>query len=138
MVVRYTATASYTGSVSSRYATGYTVTADYTGEVAKTNCEIVTYTAIFGCTDVPYIPTAVPQENPSTDTPENAPQEGEEIIFQEPENVPQEAETASPGSTEESEDKDSTQPASNAALSVVGCMGGVVSLAVAGLWGADK
>ena len=54
VVVRYTATASYTGSVTSRYATGYTVTADYTGEVAKTNCEIVTYTAIFGCTDVPY------------------------------------------------------------------------------------
>ena len=51
-VLRYSATASYTGSASSRYATGYTVTANYTGEVAKTGCDVVTYTAIFGVTDV--------------------------------------------------------------------------------------
>ncbi len=49
-VTRYTATASYTGTSSSRYATGYTVTADYTGEVAKPDCDVVTYTAIFGST----------------------------------------------------------------------------------------
>lgn len=47
-VTRYTATADYTGTVTSRYATGYTVTASYTGEVSKPNCAIVTYTAIFG------------------------------------------------------------------------------------------
>ena len=47
-VTRYTATASYTGSSTSRYATGYTVTANYTGEVSKANCAVVTYTAIFG------------------------------------------------------------------------------------------
>ena len=47
-VTRYTATASYTGTTSSRYATGYTVSADYTGEVSKANCAVVTYTAIFG------------------------------------------------------------------------------------------
>lgn len=46
--VRYSATASYTGTSTTRYATGYTITADYTGEVAKTDCEIVTYTAVFG------------------------------------------------------------------------------------------
>ena len=34
-VTRYTATASYTGTTSSRYATGYTVSASYTGEVSK-------------------------------------------------------------------------------------------------------
>ncbi len=69
-VVRYTATASYTGSVSSRHATGYTVKADYTGEVAKTSCEIVTYTAIFGCTDVPYheTDTSTPQDSGLTKT----------------------------------------------------------------------
>ena len=50
IVTRYTATASYTGTSSSRYATGYTVTADYTGEVAKPDCDVVTYTAIFGST----------------------------------------------------------------------------------------
>ena len=47
-VTRYTATASYTGTATSRYATGYTVSANYTGEVSKANCAVVTYTAIFG------------------------------------------------------------------------------------------
>ncbi len=47
-ITRYTATASYTGTATSRYATGYTVTANYTGEVAKAGCSVVTYTAIFG------------------------------------------------------------------------------------------
>lgn len=47
-VTRYTATASYTGTASSRYATGYTVSANYIGEVSKANCAVVTYTAIFG------------------------------------------------------------------------------------------
>lgn len=42
-VTRYTATASYTGTASSRYATGYTVSASYTGEVSKANCAVVTY-----------------------------------------------------------------------------------------------
>lgn len=53
IVTHYTATASYTGTSSSRYATGYTVTADYSGEVAKPNCDVVTYTAIFGSTEAP-------------------------------------------------------------------------------------
>lgn len=53
IVTRYTAAASYTGTASSRYATGYTVTADYTGEVAKANCSVVTYTAIFGSVEAP-------------------------------------------------------------------------------------
>ena len=43
----YTASATYTGTSSSRYATGYTATATYAGEVSKTGCEVVTYTAIF-------------------------------------------------------------------------------------------
>ena len=47
-VTHYTATASYTGTTSSRYATGYTVSANYTGEVSKADCAVVTYTAIFG------------------------------------------------------------------------------------------
>ena len=50
--LRYSATAIYTGSASSRYATGYTVTANYSGEVAKTGCDVVTYTAIFGVAEV--------------------------------------------------------------------------------------
>ena len=51
--IRYTAVASYTGTATSKYATGYTVTANYTGEVAKTGCDMVTYTAIFGSTEAP-------------------------------------------------------------------------------------
>ena len=52
-VIRYTATAKYTGTTSSTYATGYTVTADYTGQVSKTNCSVLTYTAIFGSMEIP-------------------------------------------------------------------------------------
>lgn len=48
VVTRYTATATYTGSSTSKAATGYKVTANYTGELSKTGCEVVTYTAIFG------------------------------------------------------------------------------------------
>lgn len=39
-VVRYCATAQYTGESSSQYVTGYTVTADYSGRVTKTSCDI--------------------------------------------------------------------------------------------------
>ena len=53
IVTHYTATASYIGSSTSRYATGYTVTANYTGEGAKTDCQIVTYTATFGSMEAP-------------------------------------------------------------------------------------
>ena len=49
----YTATAKYTGTTSSKYATGYTVSANYTGEVAKTGCDVVTYTATFGSVEAP-------------------------------------------------------------------------------------
>ncbi len=67
-VTRYTATASYTGTSTSRYATGYTVTANYTGEVAKTGCDMVTYTAIFGSTEAPEeVPMA--ERAPGAETP---------------------------------------------------------------------
>ena len=39
----YTANATYTGTASSKYATGYTVTAEYSGEVSKTTNDTVTY-----------------------------------------------------------------------------------------------
>lgn len=47
----YNATATYTGTATSQYATGYTVTADYAGEVTKTTSGIVRYTAVFGLTE---------------------------------------------------------------------------------------
>lgn len=52
-VTRYTATATYGGTSSTQYATGYTVTASYTGQVARTDCKVVTYTAIFGSMEAP-------------------------------------------------------------------------------------
>lgn len=48
IMTRYTATATYTGTSTSKSATGYKVTANYTGELSKTDCKVVTYTAIFG------------------------------------------------------------------------------------------
>ena len=48
--IRYTAMASYSGTATSKYATGYTVTADYKGDVTRTSCDTVIYTAIFSST----------------------------------------------------------------------------------------
>lgn len=45
--IRYTAVASYTGTATSKYATGYTVTADYKGDITRTSCDTVVYTAVF-------------------------------------------------------------------------------------------
>ena len=45
--IRYTAVASYTGTATSKYATGYTVTANYQGDVTRTSCDTVIYTAVF-------------------------------------------------------------------------------------------
>ena len=52
--IRFTAVASYTGTATSKYATGYTVTADYTGDVTRVSCDTVIYTAVFsGMESVP-------------------------------------------------------------------------------------
>ena len=72
-ITHYTATASYTGTTSSRYATGYTVSANYTGEVSKANCTVVTYTAIFGSEKAPE-----DAETPSSDDNHDADQPGSE------------------------------------------------------------
>ena len=72
-ITRYTATASYTGTTSSRYATGYTVSASYTGEVSKAGCSVVTYTAIFGSEKAPEETKA-----PSSDGKHDADQTGNE------------------------------------------------------------
>ncbi len=57
----YNAAATYTGTASSKYATGYTVTADYAGEVAKTTSGTVLYTAVFGLAEEQEAVTAIPQ-----------------------------------------------------------------------------
>ena len=73
--IRYTATASYTGTSTSRYATGYTVTANYQGRVSKTGCDMITYTAIFGGVEIPQEePTPVPLPAIATEAVEEAPE----------------------------------------------------------------
>ena len=71
----YTAAATYTGTATSRYATGYTVTANYTGQVAKPGCDVVTYTAVFGGTEPEAEAAPVPEQTPApTPTPEPTPE----------------------------------------------------------------
>ena len=47
LAMRYNAVATYTGSATSKYATGYTVTAEYGGEITKSSCDTIVYTAVF-------------------------------------------------------------------------------------------
>ena len=47
LALRYNAVATYTGTATSKYATGYTVTADYKGEVTRISCDTIVYTAVF-------------------------------------------------------------------------------------------
>ena len=48
----YHASATYTGKVSNKYATGYIVTADYSGGVVRTTMDDTIYTAIFSGTPI--------------------------------------------------------------------------------------
>ena len=72
-VERFTAAAQYTGTAKSTYATGYTITADYTGQVSKTNCSVLTYTAIFGSMEIPE-----EKEEPAEEPPKAVMKEHEE------------------------------------------------------------
>lgn len=47
IALRYTANAVYTGTATSKSATGYTVTVSYFGEVTKSSCDTIVYTAVF-------------------------------------------------------------------------------------------
>lgn len=83
--IRYSAAASYTGTSTTRYATGYTITANYTGEVAKTGCEIVTYTAIFGSTEADaeernLEPVPEPEKDIAVDTTQPTPVTSEGLL----------------------------------------------------------
>ena len=109
----YTATATYTGTSSTRYATGYTVTASYTGQVAKTGCEVVTYTAIFGSEVLPKEEKTEESSNP----PDQADQIGQEDLDADP------APTETGGMNW---------------LSLLGCAGGVAALAAAAVWTIQK
>lgn len=106
------------------------VTADYTGEVAKTSCEVVIYTAIFGCTDVPYINTAPTQGDGDPGG------EGQDALEDGPteSNPPEDSSQANGGMA-----TDTAAPSGGAAaLSIAGCVGGVAALVAAAYWGFEK
>ena len=69
----YNATASYTGTATSSYATGYVITAEYAGEVVKTISGEMIYTAVFSGTPInaPVQKEQEPEDgkNDSTETP---------------------------------------------------------------------
>ena len=47
VAVWYTAVATYSGTVTGKYATGYIVSVDYAGQVTKTSNDTIIYTAVF-------------------------------------------------------------------------------------------
>ena len=109
----YTATATYTGTSTTRYATGYTVTASYTGQVAKTGCEVVTYTAIFGSEELPKEEKPDESSDPSDQAGKTEPET--------PDADPAPAETGGMNW-----------------LPLLGCAGGVAALAAAAVWTIQK
>ena len=69
----YNATATYSGTASSKYATGYIATVEYKGEVTRTSCDTVIYTATFashGETQIKNSPQPT-QEPAETEAPAN-------------------------------------------------------------------
>lgn len=56
VALRYNAVATYTGTATSKYATGYTVTAEYKGDITKTSGDTIVYTAIFSSMDTVEVP----------------------------------------------------------------------------------
>ena len=116
--LRFTATAQYTGTATSRTATGYVVTANYTGHVVKMNCEMITYRVTFTGTEIPKEPEPEPE-------PEAAPEPDVMETVTEPE-----AETVT-----ETEDEAVTEseaetpfPPLRDVFSILGCIGGFATL----------
>lgn len=78
MAIRYTATASYTGTATSQYVTGYVVTASYHGAVTRVNHDVTTYTAVFSSADpAPVLPTEEDPLPPLVTEPEAEPEKPE-------------------------------------------------------------
>ena len=73
----YNASATYSGTASSKYATGYIATVEYKGEVSRTSCDTVLYTATFashGETQNSKAPQ--PSQGPAESDPPEAPEDG--------------------------------------------------------------
>ena len=73
----YNATATYSGTASSKYATGYIATVEYKGEVTRTSCDTVIYTATFASHGETHFeddpqPTQEPAETEAPASPDSA------------------------------------------------------------------
>jgi len=118
--LRFTATAQYTGTATSRVATGYVVTANYTGHVVKMNCEMITYRVTFTGTEIPKEPEPEPAPEPETE-----PEVLTTVTEPEAETVT-EAETEDETVTET--ETETPFPPLRDVLSILGCIGGLATL----------
>ena len=74
--IRYSAAATYIGTVSDRYATGYTVTANYSGEVSRSDVEMITWRVEFAPVREAE-PVEAPPEPPQPEEPPQEPSESD-------------------------------------------------------------
>ncbi len=151
----YTASATYAGTSTSRYATGYTVTANYVGNVAKANCEVVTYTAIFAGTKMGGTESGTLDEQTDEDLIAEVEKSGPVTVTTEPEEP--ESQAGSDGTDGEADvdadaagngDEESgtetipeeTEPSGRDVpwLSIIGCIGGGITVLAAGFYTLKK
>ena len=112
--LRFTATAQYTGTATSRVATGYVVTADYTGHVVKMNCQMITYRVTFTGTEIPKEPE--PEPEPEAKAEPEPVSVTETVTETQAENEETVIETETPF------------PPLRDVLSILGCIGGLATL----------
>ena len=120
--LRFTATAQYAGTATSRAATGYVVTANYTGHVVKMNCEMITYRVTFTGTEIPKEPEPEPAPEPETE-----PEVMATVTEPEAETVT-EAETETEDETVTDTETETPFPPLRDVLSILGCIGGLATL----------
>ena len=87
--IRYSATATYVGTTSSRQATGYTVSASYSGEVSRSDVEMVTYYVDFAPVREAEQVTVPPQPEIPDEPIENKPTENDAAPDVDPEDTEQ-------------------------------------------------
>ena len=140
---RFSAYVSYTGTATSRYATGYTVTAAYSGILSKTSCDVITYTATFGGTRLPEEtpepqPEPFPQPEPETPAPEPelVPEPESEASVETEANSSPEAEPES--DAEERTDQPVREKQSIGFFSIVGAAACIFAVIKGGFWCAEK
>ena len=127
--LRFTATAQYTGTATSRVATGYVVTADYTGHVVKMNCEMITYRVTFTGTQILKEPEPEPEakaEPEPVSVTETVTETTETVTETQAESVETVTETEDETATEN--ETETPFPPLRDVLSILGCVGGLATL----------